>query len=233
MNHSLYQLNTRVRLTDLAASLGRPATLDDIPDAELDRLADLGFDWIWLLSVWRTGPVGQWISRSNREWRREFTASLPDLGDEDIAGSGFAIASYEVHPDTGGGSALARLRDRLRARRLRLMLDFVPNHTAMDHQWVEDHPEYYVHGTEEEFARAPTNYVLVKRSEGDRILAHGRDPYFPGWPDTLQLNYCNPDTQDAMIAELEKIATQCDGVRCDMAMLVLPDVFEQTWGLST
>jgi hypothetical protein len=233
MNQSLYQLNTRVRLTELADSLGRPATLDDIPDAELDRLADFAFDWVWLLSVWRTGPAGQRISRSNREWRREFAASLPDLGDEDIAGSGFAIASYEVHPDMGGGSALARLRDRLRERRLQLMLDFVPNHTAMDHQWVEDHPEYYVHGTEEKFAWAPTNYVRVQRLEGDRILAHGRDPYFPGWPDTLQLDYSNPDTQDAMIAELERIATQCDGVRCDMAMLVLPDVFKQTWGLST
>ena len=63
------------------------------------------------------------------------------------------------------------------------------------------------------------------------MLAHGRDPYFPGWPDTLQLNYGNPATQEAMIAELVKIAGQCDGVRCDMAMLVLPDVFERTWNI--
>jgi hypothetical protein len=62
------------------------------------------------------------------------------------------------------------------------------------------------------------------------ILAHGRDPYFPGWPDTLQLNYANPATQKAMAGELKKIAVQCDGVRCDMAMLVLPDVFQRTWG---
>jgi len=62
------------------------------------------------------------------------------------------------------------------------------------------------------------------------LLAHGRDPYFPGWPDTLQLDYANAATQEAMIGELLKIAGQCDGVRCDMAMLVLPDVFERTWG---
>jgi hypothetical protein len=62
------------------------------------------------------------------------------------------------------------------------------------------------------------------------LLAHGRDPYFPGWPDTLQLNYANPATQEAMIGELINIAGQCDGVRCDMAMLILPDVFERTWG---
>ena len=74
------------------------------------------------------------------------------------------------------------------------------------------------------------NYTWVKRKRGDLLLAHGRDPYFPGWPDTLQLNYANPATQEAMIGELMKIAGQCDGVRCDMAMLVLPDVFERTWG---
>ncbi len=130
---SLYQINTRVRLTDLSGSLGRPATLDDLPDVELDRLAETGFHWIWLLSVWHTGPAGQRISRSNREWRREFEGTLPDLREEDIAGSGFAITSYMVHPRLGGETALARLRDRLRRRGLRLMLDFVPNHTAVDH----------------------------------------------------------------------------------------------------
>ena len=111
------------------------------------------------------------------------------------------------------------------------MLDFVPNHTALDHPWVEDHPEYYVTGTELDLARAPMNYTWVKRSGGDRLLAYGRDPYFSGWPDTLQLNYGNPATQDAMIAELLEIAERCDGVRCDMAMLVLPEVFERTWGI--
>ena len=61
---TLYQINTRVHLTGLSTSLGRPATLDDIPDVELDRLADMGFDWVWLLSVWQTGLAGQRISRS-------------------------------------------------------------------------------------------------------------------------------------------------------------------------
>jgi glycosidase len=109
------------------------------------------------------------------------------------------------------------------------MLDFVPNHTAPDHPWVEAHPEYYVPGTETDLARAPQNYTRVKRKGGDLILAYGRDPYFAGWPDTLQLDYSNPATQEAMVGELLRIAGQCDGVRCDMAMLVLPDVFERTW----
>jgi len=227
----IYQINTRVWLTDLAKSLGRPATLDDIPDAELDRLAKMGFDWVWFLSVWQTGSAGQRVSRTNHEWRKEFEETLPDLCEADIAGSGFAITGYTVPPDLGGEAALARLRERLRKRGVNLLLDFVPNHTGLDHPWVEAHPEYYISGTELDLARAPQNYTRARRKGGDRLLAHGRDPYFPGWPDTLQLNYGNPATQDAMVGELLRIAGQCDGVRCDMAMLVLPDVFERTWGL--
>ncbi len=227
---SLYQVNTRVWLTSLSQTLGRPALLDDLPDAELDRLAELGFDWVWFLSVWQTGPAAQAISRANPEWRREFEETLPDLTDGDIAGSGFAIQSYVVQRDLGGDAALARLRQRLQKRGLKLMLDFVPNHMAPDHPWVEDHPEYFVAGTEDLLAREPQNYTRVKRKKGDSILAYGRDPYFSGWPDTLQLDYSHPATQEAMIRELEKIAGQCDGVRCDMAMLILPEVFERTWG---
>jgi hypothetical protein len=228
---ALYQINTRVWLTGLSRTLGRKATLDDIPDAELDRLAAIGFDWVWFLSVWRTGTAGQAISRSNADWRRGFEQTLPDLTDEDIGGSGFAITAYSVHPALGGDTALARLRERLRERGLRLMLDFVPNHTALDHPWVDAHPDYYVIATEDDLARAPHNYMKLKSAGAEKVLAYGRDPFFPGWVDTLQLNYANPATQDAMIEELVRVAERCDGVRCDMAMLILPDVFERTWGL--
>ena len=136
---SLYQVNTRVLLTALSRTLGRPATLDDIPDAELDRIAGLGFDYVWLLSVRRTGSAGQRVSRAHAGWRHEFEDTLPDLCAEDIAGSGFAITGYTAHPAVGGTAALARTRRRLQARGLKLMLDFVPNHTALDHPWVEDH----------------------------------------------------------------------------------------------
>ena len=227
----LYQINTRVWLTWLVRELGRIATLDDVPDGELDRLAESGFDWIWLLSVWQTGPAAQAISRANPEWRREFAETLPDLKDEDIAGSGFAIQGYTVHRDLGGAAALVRLRRRLQQRGLKLMLDFVPNHMAPDHDWIDEHPDYFVHGSEADLARSPRNYCRVQTRSGPLVLAHGRDPYFDGWPDTLQLNYGNPALQQAMIDELQRIAGQCDGLRCDMAMLVLPDVFERTWGI--
>lgn len=227
---SLYQINTRVWLTELAGGLGRPATLDDIPDAELDQLAERGFDWIWLLSVWQTGPEAREVSRSREEWLADFRATLPDLREEDIPGSGFAITGYTVHEALGGNAALARLRRRLKDRGLKLMLDFVPNHMGLGHPWAESHPEHFVAGMESDLARAPQNYTLVKRAQGDLIFAYGRDPFFDGWPDTLQLNYANAATQEALIGELERTAGQCDGLRCDMAMLVLPDVFERTWG---
>jgi Alpha amylase, catalytic domain len=233
MYPSLYQINTRVWLTRLSRQLGRPATLDDIPDRELDRFAELGFDFIWFLSVWQTGLASQKISRSLPELRREFEETLTDLREEDIEGSGFAITGYTTHQSLGGDASLRRLRERLATRGLRLVLDFVPNHTGLDHPWVEQHPEYYVSGTEEDLSRAPHNYAWVKRKQDDLVLAHGRDPYFPGWTDTFQLNYGNPLTQKAMIVELLKIARQCDAVRCDMAMLLLPDVFERTWQIQS
>ncbi|MFO0928643.1 MAG: alpha-amylase family glycosyl hydrolase [Gemmataceae bacterium] len=227
---SLYQVNTRVWLTDLSRRLGWRATLDDVPNADLDRLARLGFNWVWLLSVWQTGSAGRDVSRRHPDWRKEYEETLSDLTEDDIGGSGFAITGYTVSPALGGDAALARFRQRLAERNLRLMLDFVPNHTGLDHSWVDRHPEYYITGTEDDLARQPDNYIRLRSRGGDRVFAHGRDPYFPGWPDTLQLNYANHAVQDAMIAELAKVASQCDGVRCDMAMLVLPDVFAHTWG---
>lgn len=227
---SLYQINTRVWLTELSENLGRPVTLDDIPDHELDRLAQLGFDWIWFLSVWTTGEQGRKVSLENAEWRSEFEHTLSDLKDEDIGGSGFAIAAYHTHPKLGGDEALQRLRVNLNKRGLKLMLDFVPNHMGPDHPWLHEHPEYFVPGTEADIKNNPKNYTLIKLKHEERILAYGRDPYFAGWPDTVQLDYSNPATVEAMKQELVRIAGQCDGVRCDMAMLILPEVFERTWG---
>jgi glycosidase len=114
---------------------------------------------------------------------------------------------------------------------MRLLLDFVPNHTAPDHHWVREHPDYYVEGSADDLARSPQNYCRIETADGPRILAHGRDPLFDGWPDTLQLNYGNPRLREAVRYELERVAAMCDGVRCDMAMLLLPDVFRRTWNI--
>lgn len=222
-NPTLYQINVRTRLREFH----RAATLDDLADAELDRIAGDGFELVYLLGVWKTGDAGRAVSRENPSWREEFVQALPDLTEDDILGSCFAVTGYEVAPSLGGDEALARLRGRLHKRGLRLILDFVPNHTAPDHPWAAEHPDYYVSGTEADLVREPQNY---RRMEDGLVLAYGRDPYFDGWPDTLQLDYANPALRGAMLSELARVAARCDGVRCDMAMLILPDVFEWTWG---
>ena len=228
----LYQVNTRVRLYERSKELGRPAKLSDFPKEELNWLRDRGFNWLWLMGVWQTGAAGRQVSQSESEWRPGYTETLgSDLQRDDICGSPFAVKSYTVHSDFGGDEALASLREDLRRRELRLLLDFVPNHTALDHLWVDSHPEFYIHGNDSDIKRDPRNYC--RRGRRRLVFARGRDPYCSGWPDTLQLNYRHPVFRQAMIKELSKIAAMCDGLRCDMAMLVLPDVIKQTWGSSS
>jgi hypothetical protein len=230
MKHpSIYQMNTRVLLQERSAELRRVTTLDDLSDAFLDDIAAKGFQWVWPLGVWQTGTVGPDIARADPALVEEWKRVLPDLRDEDITGSPFAIVGYDTHRDFGGDEALARLRERLARRGLSLLLDFVPNHVALDHPWVTEHPEWFVHGDERDLVRQPRNYVRSRAPDG-RILAHGRDPYFDGWRDTLQLDYRHAGLREAQIRELGRVADRCDGVRCDMAMLLQPQVFARTWG---
>jgi glycosidase len=227
---SLYLVNTRVYLNERGRALGRAATLDDIPDAFLDQILAWGFDWVWFLGIWQTGPSAREVSRTNPDWQAEFREQLHDLKEEDITGSPFAVQNYTPSTDFGGKEALLRLRERLSSRGLRLMLDFVPNHTAPDHPWRFAHPEFYVRGSEDDLVRDPHGHVRLRTRNGDMVFARGRDPYFPAWADTLQLNYRHPGLRAAMIQTLKTIGELSDGVRCDMAMLVLPGIFANTWG---
>jgi glycosidase len=226
----LYQVNTRVMLTEIGSVRGRGATLDDLPEATLDAWASDGFALIWLLGVWQTGDAGRRLARGtvarNPEWRTD----LPGYAEADVVSSPFAVREYHVHQDFGGDEALARLRERLTCRGQRLILDFVANHVAPDHPWVEEHPEFFIEGSPDDLAREPRNFVRLEVAGGKRILAHGRDPFFPGWDDTLQLNLQHAGCREMLIRELLRVSGRCDGVRCDMAMLLEPEVFQRTWG---
>jgi hypothetical protein len=226
---SLYQINTRVWLRSLSLQSDRMLSLDQVPNEELDRIAALGFDWIWLLGVWRISPIGRELASELPELRQEYEGVLPGYEETDICSSPFAITGYTANPDLGGDRALANLHKRFNERGLKMMLDFIPNHTARDHPWLTLHPDFYIQGEEEDLLRQPFNFGTAQ--DDGKIFAFGRDPHFPGWTDTFQLNYGNSQLQIAMQDELEKVAAMCDGVRCDMAMLVLPEVFQETWGI--
>ena len=144
---SLYQINTRVWLRELSDRLGRAATLADIPDDFLDQVAAQGFDYVWFLGLWQTGPAGRQVSLSHPEWLQEFQATLPGFTEADVSGSPFAVTGYTLHRDFGREADLFGLKERLQSRGLKLLVDFVPNHTAPDHPWVKQHPEFYVQGS--------------------------------------------------------------------------------------
>ncbi len=223
----VYQINTWVWLDSLSRRFGKQITLQNVPDSILDEIARPGHDMIWLMGVWKRSA---WGRENALKYKHEYKPALPDLNDGDVIGSAYAIADYAVDERIGGRSGLASLRKRLKARGMMLMLDFVPNHVAVDHPWVTQHPEYIVQGKPEDAKQRPSDFFRRRLERGKEIVfAHGRDPLFPGWSDTAQLNAFNPALRQAMAATLLDIANQCDGVRCDMAMLLLNDIFAGTW----
>jgi hypothetical protein len=223
---TLYEVNTWVWLSELRSKHGKNIDLGEVPGGEWDEIGRHGFDAVWLMGVWERSPAGTAVANQNPQLLEDFRRTLPDYRPEDNVGSPYCVRQYVVDPHLGGPAGLARARRELARRGMKLVLDFVPNHVAPDHPWVSEHPEYFVHGNTEDLKNDPGSY----REVAGKIFACGRDPYFPAWPDVLQLNAFHADLRYACIETLSKIAEQCDGVRCDMAMLLLNSVFEQTWG---
>lgn len=231
-NPHLYEISTWPWLERLSRGAGSRLTLGRVPAHEWDRLHDLGFDLVYLMGVWRRSAVGRQIARADLRLFGGYDAALPGWTPADIVGSPYSIAEYAPDPRLGDWTDLEAARRELHARGMGLVLDFVPNHTAFDHGWIERHPERYVRGSLEDYRRAPERYRLVETGPDrePQYLALARDPNFPPWTDVAQLDYRNPEARAAMIEQLRGLARRCDAVRCDMAMLVLPEVFSKTWG---
>ena len=223
---TVYEINTAVWLERLGRGRGHPLTLDEVPETKWDALAALPVDAVWLMGVWQRSPEGLRIALSNPELDAGNRAALPDLRPEDVIGSPYCVRDYVVDERFGGTVALGVARAALEGRGLGLILDYVPNHVAPDHPWTRERPECLVRGTEEELAQDPKAFI---RTEGG-IFARGRDPYFPPWPDVVQLNAYAPALRDAVARMLAAVGGQCDGLRCDMAMLMTNEVFGRTWG---
>ena len=223
---TLYEINTWVWLSELSLKSGTAVDLGSVPGAEWDAIAECGFDAVWFMGVWERSPAGIAIANQNKNLVADFRRALPDFTPEDNVGSPYCIRRYVVDAHLGGAEGLAIARQELAKRGMKLLLDFVPNHVAPDHPWVLEHSEYFIRGTPEDARSEPSSYIEV---EGE-FYACGRDPNFPAWPDVLQLNVFAPGLRQAAQETVSSIAAQCDGVRCDMAMLVLNQIFERTWG---
>ncbi len=225
MNHPLlYEINTRCWLRELSAQAGRTVDLASVPETEFERWQELGFTHIWLMGVWTTGPRARQESLDSLELRKQHDAFFPGAPTTDLLASPFAIAEYTVPHALGGEAGLKKFRGKLHKRGLKLILDFVPNHVGLDHPWISEHPEYFVRSADE----IPEAFLHETR-DGPRWIAHGKDPNFYAWTDTAQLDYRRADVRGAIQGVLMNLAKRCDGVRCDMAMLLLNNVFAHTW----
>lgn len=223
----LYEINTLTWLRELGGTEG-PVSLDEVSDTELDKLTEMNLEAVWMMGIWQRSPAAIRQARADNGLRGDFERTLDDFDpDEDVAGSPYAVRRYEPDPEIapGGFEELARFRQRLVERGVRLVLDLVPNHTARDHPWIRKHPEYYV-----ELSEGSDLGAEVETVRGKKWIAYGKDPYFQGWTDTAQLNYFNPKLRAEMEELMVKLAGVCDGLRCDMAMLATNEVFGQTWG---
>ena len=221
----IYEVNTAIWLSEQSRTAGRPVTLADVPASAWDEVTPDGIDAVWLMGVWERSPAGLELANANAGLQASFREALPDLRSADVIGSPYCVRRYVVDASFGGPRGLAEARAVLAARGIRLLLDYVPNHVAPDHPWVTSHPDLFVNGDEADIEAEPASWVRA----GGHILAHGRDPYFPPWPDVVQLNAFSPALRAATVATLTDIAAQCDGIRCDMAMLMTNQVFAKTW----
>ncbi|MEZ4671095.1 MAG: alpha-amylase family glycosyl hydrolase [Anaerolineae bacterium] len=224
----IYEINTYVWLNTLSRSYKHPLTLENVPDKVLDELASYHVDAIWLMGIWQRSAAAR---DSAHNYLHEYQGALPDLTPDDVPGSPYAVGAYQVDEHFGGRVGLALFRKRLRDRGMRLVLDYVPNHVATDHAWIAMHSDYMVLGNRKDLKERPSDFFKTKDFlQREVIVAHGRDPYFPGWIDTAQLNAFSPGLRRAALTTLLDIASQCDAVRCDMAMLMVNDIFAHTWG---
>jgi len=229
-NPQLYEINPVAWLFELSQRLGKPITLGEVPPREWEKLKKLGTDFIWLMGIWQRSPYGRRIYRNLPDTRQVLNSILPGWTEDDIIGSSYSIDGYEPDPRVGSWQDIDQARSQMHRLSMGLILDFIPNHTGPDHLWVTEHPEYYVQGSNRDYQKNPAAFFPLRHQGQMLYLAKGKDPYYLPWSDTVQLNYFNPATRAANLEEMGRIAGHCDGFRCDMAMLMLNDIFQKTWG---
>ncbi|MFH0735242.1 MAG: alpha-amylase family glycosyl hydrolase [bacterium] len=227
-NKNIYEINTRVWIKNFSDG-EKSITLDKVPNSYWDNLADLGIDFVWLMGVWKTcrSTIEKYCFEEGLV--KEYNNALKDWKKEDVIGSPYSINVYEISPELGGEESLILLKQELNKRGIKLILDFVSNHYSADSVLLRTNSEIFLTADQEIYSRDQYTYFKPFADE-DLIFAHGRDPFFPAWQDTAQVNYFSLEAREYQINLLKKISNICDGLRCDMAMLTLNNVFINTWG---
>ena len=223
-NKNIYEINTRVWLKRFSNN----ATIKDVPKEYWKNLAELGMDYVWLMGVWKTNESVIREYCFEPDLIGEYNKALKDFKEDDVIGSPYSIDSYEINPIIGTENDLLELKEFLNSIGIKLILDFVSNHFSVHSSLINSNPELFLQANEQFLQRNSHTYFKSK-FHNDIIFAHGRDPFFPAWQDTVQLNYFNSSTRKFMIDTLTRLTNLCDGVRCDMAMLTLNNVFDNTW----
>lgn len=226
-NHPvIYEINTRVWIKRFSKN-GRQVSLNHIPDHYWERLAESGIDFVWLMGVWQTNKESCKTYCFTSDLMHEYSRGLPDWKTEDVIGSPYAIDTYCIHSTLGTNEDMIALKEKLNTLGMKLILDFVPNHFSAYTRLLKQLPDIFIIGDEEMLIQAP--HIFFSQDGNNYIFAHGRDPNFDPWQDTVQVNTFCDKARHFLTETLIDIGLLCDGVRCDMAMLLLNEIFYNTW----
>lgn len=227
-NPSIYEINTRLWLKRFANSKGT-VTLENIPNNYWDDFVKKGFDYVWLMGIWKTcdSVIDKYCFEEGLV--KSYDRALKGWKREDIIGSPYAVDKYEPNPQIGTLKSLLELKSQLNKKGIKLILDFVPNHFSADSSLIESNPDIFLEVDIDAFKKDPYTFYQPKKNV-NKYFAHGRDPFFPAWQDTAQVNFFSNDARGFLTKTLLELTKVCDGVRCDMAMLALNNVFNNTWG---
>jgi len=236
--------STLVWLDQLTRQYGRTIEhLDQIPDEELDILADRGFNALWLIGLWERSIASKTIKRS--------------CGNPEAEASAYSLKRYDIADELGGWAALENLRGRCEQRGIRLASDMVPNHTGIDGDWVYEHPEWFLQLPEppypaytyqsQDLSDRPGTSLNIEdhyydrtdaaltfkrydhRSGETRYIYHGNDGTSTPWNDTAQLDFLNPHTREALIQTILHVARNFRIIRFDAAMTLARKHIHRLW----
>lgn len=222
-NPRILEINTRVWLRK-----NNFKSINEIPDSQIDLWSNLGFDYIWFMGIWKTNKeiIHQYCFEP--DLISSYNKALKDWKKEDVIGSPYSISQYTVDEDIGSDEDLYNLKLRLNKSGIKLIVDFVSNHFSIGTDLLKTNKDLFLFA-DEYFYKNDSYTFFQSPHNPEEYFAHGRDPFFPAWQDTVQINYFNPVAKTFIIDILHNISALCDGLRCDMAMLTLNNIFYNTW----